>query len=239
MPDIDPAALSRPAVTLSTPVFSTKSLAGTGAGAQKQPKTSQMIPARIDLEPLYAALKSAIGSEQWLVYKETLTEFMIGMYDTSYAESSLTSQGRLSQAECAERIDPILAGPNGDKLHHHNQLIAAMFGNLTREMPDQGLAPWVSANDKPSAGANSKPITGDASERRLKGEVMQLPARDRRRLKELVLNDVRPVPCGRRPTLTRPSTILGKASPTFSQIQVGGLGPTRTYLRVPQAGSTR
>jgi transcriptional coactivator HFI1/ADA1 len=57
-------------------------------------------------------------------------------------------------------------------------------------MPDQGLAPWVSANDKPMAGAGSKPVTGDAAERRLKGEVMQLPARDRRRIKDLVQNDV-------------------------------------------------
>lgn len=57
-------------------------------------------------------------------------------------------------------------------------------------MPDQGLAPWVSANDKPSATTGSKPVSGDAAERRLKGEVMQLPARDRRRIKDLVHNDV-------------------------------------------------
>ncbi len=76
------------------------------------------------------------------------------------------------------------------KEHYHNQLIAAIYGNVTREMPDQGLAPWVSANDKPSAAAGSKPVSGDAAERRLKGEVMQLPARDRRRIKDLVQNDV-------------------------------------------------
>lgn len=57
-------------------------------------------------------------------------------------------------------------------------------------MPDQGLAPWVSANDKPSTAAGSKPVSGDAAERRLKGEVMQLPSRDRRRIKDLVHNDV-------------------------------------------------
>lgn len=54
-----------------------------------------------------------------------------------------------------------------------------------------GLAPWVSANDKPTIGVGAKPVTGDAAERRLKGEVMQLPTRDRRRIKELVNNDVR------------------------------------------------
>lgn len=57
-------------------------------------------------------------------------------------------------------------------------------------MPDQGLAPWVSSNDKPTASA-SKAVTGDAAERRLKGDVMQLPARDRRRIKDLTLNEVR------------------------------------------------
>lgn len=58
-------------------------------------------------------------------------------------------------------------------------------------MPDQGLAPWVSANDKPTTAPAPKPASGDATERRLKGEVMQLPSRDRRRIKDLVQNEVR------------------------------------------------
>lgn len=78
MPDIDPAALSRPAVTLSTPVLATKSLSINATGAAKITKTSQIIPARIDLEPLYGALKAAISSEQWLVYKESIAEFLTG-----------------------------------------------------------------------------------------------------------------------------------------------------------------
>jgi transcriptional coactivator HFI1/ADA1 len=57
-------------------------------------------------------------------------------------------------------------------------------------MPDQGPAPWVTANDKPVAPTGSKPVSGDAAERKLKGEVMQLPARDRRRIKDLIHNDV-------------------------------------------------
>ena len=51
--------------------------------------------------------------------------------------------GRLNQVEYSERIDPILLSANGDKTHLHNQLLAAIYGNLTREMPDQGVAPWV------------------------------------------------------------------------------------------------
>ena len=78
--------------------------------------------------------------------------------------------------------------------HLHNQLIAAIFGNVNRDPPEPGLAPWVSANDKPVV--LSKPISGDAAEQRLKTEVMQMPARDRRRLKEVP--DVRISPLRKR-----------------------------------------
>lgn len=176
MPDIDPAALSsRPSVSLSTPVL--KTITVSTPATQKITKTSQIIPARIDLEPLYTSLKAAIGIEQWNTYKDSTTQFILG---------------RLNQAEYSDRIDPILASPNGEKLHLHNQLLAAIYGNLTREMPDQGLAPWVSANDKPTTNVGAKPVTGDAAERRLKAEVMQLPSRDRRRIKDLALNDFDP-----------------------------------------------
>ncbi|KAI0413820.1 transcriptional regulator of RNA polII, SAGA, subunit-domain-containing protein [Xylaria grammica] len=176
MPDIDPAALSsRPSVSVSTPVL--KTITVSTPATQKITKTSQIIPARIDLEPLYTSLKAAIGIEQWNIYKDSTTQFVLG---------------RLNQVEFSERIDSILASPNGEKVHLHNQLLAAIYGNLTREMPDQGLAPWVSANDKPAANVGAKPVTGDAAERRLKAEVMQLPSRDRRRIKDLALNDFDP-----------------------------------------------
>lgn len=177
MVDINPAALSRPSISLSTPVLSKQSINVSVPSIHKAPKTSQLIPARIDLEPIYTALKASIGAEQWSTYKESITNFLIG---------------RLNQAEFSERIEPILASPDGSKEHLHNQLIAAIYGNVTREMPDQGLAPWVSTNDKPSPATGSKPVSGDATERRLKGEVMQLPARDRRRIKDLAHNDFDP-----------------------------------------------
>ncbi|PHH70234.1 hypothetical protein CDD80_6156 [Ophiocordyceps camponoti-rufipedis] len=177
MPDIDPAALSRPVVTLSTPILSHKTLSISSAGTIRPVKASQIIPARIDLEPVYGPLKAAIGAEQWLIYKETTAEFLTG---------------RLSQAEFSDRMDPLLGGDNGEKDHLHNLLVAALLGNVTREMPDQGIAPWVSANDKPVAPVASKPVTGDAAERRLKGDVMQLPARDRRRIKDLAQMDFDP-----------------------------------------------
>lgn len=78
MPDIDPAALSRPSVLLTTPIM--KSITVQTPSAQKVTKTSQIIPARIDLEPLYTALKAAIGPEQWTIYKDSTTQFILGRW---------------------------------------------------------------------------------------------------------------------------------------------------------------
>lgn len=97
----------------------------------------------------------------------------------------------MNQIELSSRIDHFLITNTGEIEHLHNQLISAIYANTTREMPDQGVASWVSANDKPTTGAGSKPVSGDAAEQRLKTEVMQLPSRDRRRLKDLAQNDVR------------------------------------------------
>lgn len=109
----------------------------------------------------------------------------------SHDNSDYSCTGRLNQNEFSEIIDPIISSPNGDREHLHNQLLTAIYANVTREMPDPGLASWVSANDKPTAGAGSKPVSGDAAERRLKGEVMHLLSRDRRRIKDLQQNEVR------------------------------------------------
>lgn len=94
----------------------------------------------------------------------------------------MSPSGHLDQNELSLQIDHyVCADPNTG--HLHNQLIAAIYGNVLRDVPDQGVAPWVSANDKPTL--LSKPLAGDEAEQRLKREVMQLPARDRRRIKEV------------------------------------------------------
>jgi transcriptional coactivator HFI1/ADA1 len=78
MVDINPAALSRPSISLSTPVLSKQSINVSVPSIHKAPKTSQLVPPRIDLEPIYTALKASIGAEQWTVYKEATTNFFIG-----------------------------------------------------------------------------------------------------------------------------------------------------------------
>ncbi|CZR60470.1 related to transcriptional coactivator HFI1 [Phialocephala subalpina] len=176
MPDIDPAALSRPAIS-TTPILPPKTISSSAPSVPKVSK-SYNVPARIDLEPLYTALKNAIG-EHWATYKESISLFVMG---------------QLNQAELSAKIDPFLITPTGEIEHLHNQLISGIYGNVTREMPELGaIAPWVSANDKPTTGAGSKPVSGDAAEQRLKTEVMQLPSRDRRRLKDLSQNDFDPM----------------------------------------------
>ncbi|KAI4183129.1 MAG: hypothetical protein L6R41_005567 [Letrouitia leprolyta] len=168
MPDIDPAALSRTdsiAPSVPHPLNLSKINGVSQSSSSKAQKTTNA-PQRIDLEPLYTNLKAAIG-DNWTKYKDAISLFILG---------------HLNQNELSLQINPfICADPNTE--HLHNQLIVAIYGNVLRDVPDQGVAPWVSANDKPTL--LSKPLAGDEAEQRLKREIMQLPARDRRRIKEV------------------------------------------------------
>ncbi|DAA78946.1 TPA_exp: Uncharacterized protein A8136_2731 [Trichophyton benhamiae CBS 112371] len=164
---IDPAALTgttdfatvAPASTTTKPVPTGPPI------AQKTTKALISVP-RLDVEPIYTELKSAIG-DGWTEYKQAITLFLLG---------------HLNQNEFTLRAAPLLAvDPKRERLH--NNFVCALLGNLTRDLPDHGVASWVSANDKPTV--VSKPASGDAAEQRLKTEVMQLPPRDRRRLKAI------------------------------------------------------
>lgn len=95
--------------------------------------------------------------------------------------------GGLDQEELSFEVNFFVASDPSVE-HLHNQLVAGIYGNVGRDSPEPGIAPWVSANDKPTI--VSKPVTGDAAEQRLKTEVMQLPGKDRRRLK--VISEVCP-----------------------------------------------
>ncbi|OMP81489.1 Transcriptional coactivator HFI1/ADA1 [Diplodia seriata] len=166
----------------STPTLSAKTLPGlngassTSASGPSAPGASltplkpgtnlkQSAP-RIDIEPLYTALKAQIG-EHWAAYKEAISLFVLG---------------RLNQQELGRRIDWFIA-VDAAREHQHNQLVAAIYANTTRDPPEPGVASWVSANDKPSA--TSKPSSGDAAELRLKTEVKELQGRERKRLKAI------------------------------------------------------
>ncbi|KAE8145414.1 WD40 repeat-like protein [Aspergillus avenaceus] len=205
---IDPAALSR-TESASTTVASSKNAAPNSTANQKSTKALISVP-RLDLEPIYTELKTAIG-DNWAEYKEATTLFLLG---------------QLNQNELSSRVDHIICADQKTE-HLHNNFVCAIIGNLTRDLPDHGVASWVSANDKPSV--VSKPTSGDAAEQRLKTEVMQLPPRDRRRIKAIPERD---------PSETTPNEVeeyhLAKQIKLPSQVpaSAGGLNKTNWELEI-------
>ncbi|KAL9614245.1 MAG: hypothetical protein Q9167_001267 [Letrouitia subvulpina] len=168
MPDIDPAALSRTDSIphqLPNPLPLSRSN-GTSLQSTQRAQKAATTAQRIDYEPLYANLKAAIG-DNWNVYKDALNYFLLGHYN---------------QSELSSRLDSSIIS-DAHTQHLHNQFVAAILANAARDAPDLGVATWVSANDKPTL--LSKPAAGDEAEQKLKREIMGLPARDRRRIKEV------------------------------------------------------
>ncbi len=125
---------------------------------------------RVDVEPLYAAVKGAITDAEWTTYKTCLSSFLLG---------------NLNQEELSFRLSKILSTPALE--HAHNALFVAIYANIWRDPPEAGIASWVSSSDKPSSGAIKG--TGDESEKRLKYEVMQLSRRERKRLKTITAGE--------------------------------------------------
>ncbi|KJF60229.1 transcriptional co-activator [Coccidioides immitis RS] len=170
---INPAALTG-SDSASASVPSAKPPSSSQATTQKTTKALISVP-RLDFEPIYTDLKLAVG-DHWVEYKQAITLFLLG---------------HLNQHEFSRRVDHFLCADA--KLEHlHNNFICSIIGNLTRDLPDHGVASWVSANDKPTV--VSKPASGDAAEQRLKTEVMQLQPKDRRRLKAIPEPDPHSIP---------------------------------------------
>ena len=99
----------------------------------------------------------------------------------------LTGLGELTADEFGDLCDNFIL-VNTATEHAHNTLICAIVFNHCRDPPEPGLATWVSAaSDKAGGASTSKAtVTSDATEQRLKTEIMALPSRDRRRLKAIV-----------------------------------------------------
>jgi transcriptional coactivator HFI1/ADA1 len=130
---------------------------------------------RLDAEPLYNAIKTAISDADWSFYKASISAFLLG---------------NLNQEELTQRLDGILSTPALE--HAHNQFILGIFGNLTRDAPELGVvASWADDKvvGKGSSGAGKGGAGGkggDEEEKRLKTEIMMLPRRERKRLKMVV-----------------------------------------------------
>ncbi|KAF2157878.1 hypothetical protein K461DRAFT_290149 [Myriangium duriaei CBS 260.36] len=166
----------------ATPPLSAKALPGSAILPGKNAKLPTTIP-RIDTEPIYAALKAAIG-EHWTDYKTALSSFLLG---------------KLNQAELTRILTPILssstpsvqngAPPVPSAAHLHNTLLTSLYANaLYRDPPPETTASWVLATDAPSSSTTKTSHTGGANDKiddRNRREVMALAARDRRRIKSV------------------------------------------------------
>jgi transcriptional coactivator HFI1/ADA1 len=135
------------------------------------PQRTERRAPRIDVEPLYVAVKSSISDADWATYKSSISSFLLG---------------NLNQEELSARLDRILVTPALE--HAHNQFIMGIYANVLREPPEPGTASW--ADDKimgkvGGAGAKGSGSQGDEAEKRLKTEVMQIGRRERKRLKAL------------------------------------------------------
>ncbi|KAF2640402.1 hypothetical protein P280DRAFT_490694 [Massarina eburnea CBS 473.64] len=148
----------------TTPTLSSKTLPDMSL-LKSDKKASQPRAPRIDIEPLYTIMKTSISDSDMLIYKASLSSFLLG---------------NLNQEELNQRLDKILTTPALD--HAHNAYFMGIIVNSTRDPPEPGVASWVSS-DKPSSGTVKG--AGDEGEKRLKHEVMQLNRRERKRLKTM------------------------------------------------------
>lgn len=151
------------------------------------PSVGRMLVERINLEPIYAQLKAALG-ESWNDYKAALSAFVKG--GLSQAELSWVLQPLLTPMQI---MIPGVENKVASTLHLHNQLLTAIYSNTLRDAPATEVAPWVVATDKPSSTAKSSGAGGganDKAEERLKREIMHFHPRDRQRIK--ALKDGRP-----------------------------------------------
>ncbi|USW56613.1 Putative transcriptional coactivator Hfi1/Transcriptional adapter 1 [Septoria linicola] len=182
---MNPAELTltiSPSLTKATPATLKN-----GISAATLAPVGRTLVERINLEPIYAQLKTALG-EQWTDYKAAITAFVLGS---------------LNQAELSWVLQPLLSGNaiqtsdlsknTTSTLQLHNQLVTAIYANTLRDAPATEVAPWVVATDKPSSTAKSSGAGGgvnDKAEERLKREIMSLHPRDRQRIK--AVSDVAP-----------------------------------------------
>ncbi|CAK1366808.1 uncharacterized protein RHO25_011543 [Cercospora beticola] len=153
-----------------------------GISAATVPPTGRTLVERINVEPIYAQLKAALG-DQWSDYKATIAAFILG--SLNQAELSWVLQPLLTTLPLASTD---LSRPTASILQLHNQLITAIYANTLRDAPASEVAPWVVATDKPSSTSKSSGAGGganDKTEERLKREIMNIHPRDRQRIKSL------------------------------------------------------
>ncbi|KAF1356422.1 transcriptional regulator of RNA polII, SAGA, subunit-domain-containing protein [Delphinella strobiligena] len=178
LPQLDGLTDTPTSKTLQTPI-----------SAKIGPKNGAMAPPRIDTEPIYTALKAALG-EGFGTYRDGVAGFVLGKLNQ--AELTQILSRLLSQAPSASTSTSTESKEAKliSTVHLHNQLICALHANIFREPPPDTIAPWVLAPDDAAnltqhSKAGAAGGAANEAEERLKREVMALSARDRRRIKNL------------------------------------------------------
>jgi transcriptional coactivator HFI1/ADA1 len=201
----------------TTPTLATKNLPSPSPALRPERKITAP---RIDIEPLYTAIKSAISDADWTIYKSSISQFLLG---------------NLNQEELSSKLDRILSTPALE--HAHNQFVLSIYANSFRDAPEPGTASW--ADDKvvgKSGGAGGKAghNQGDETEKRLKHEVMQLPRRERKRLKTLQENPYDAFANG----MAEYHDMRRIRQPDTGPASAGGFQKTSTYIASSAQGST-
>lgn len=148
---------------------------------------------RVNVEPMYKQLQKVLGKD-WEAYRTALKDFALG--NLSQTELSYFLQPMFVNAAAAAAASTTTSSSSSTALEAfrtpaavtnlHNSFFVSVYSNCQRDPPPTEVAPWVVATDKPtttakSAGAGSG--ANDKVEERLRHEVMQVHARDRKRIK--------------------------------------------------------
>lgn len=125
-----------------------------------------------------------------------------------------------------------------ETIHLHNKLLSAIHKNALCDHPDTPVAPWVSANDKPTT--TVKQPSGDVHDQRLRSEVMNLPPRTRFRLKNIADDPATPITTSlstlahsKRPHLTT-TTDISAAQPAPAGMTLPSAAPAPSLNKDPE-----
>lgn len=144
---------------------------------------------RVNVEPMYKQLQKALGKDME-AYRNALKDYMMGnmsQKELSYfiqplfVTAAATAASAPANSAATETFRTAAAITN-----LHNAFFISVCSNCQRDPPPSEVAPWVVATDKPAATAKSAGAgsgTNDKFEERLRSEVMQVHARDRKRIK--------------------------------------------------------
>lgn len=135
------------------------------------PLTARLIKdsSRIDVDSLMNEFRRELGPSKWEKYRDSLTHFLMG---------------KLSRPELVKCLKENL-GLSSYAMRNHNTLVLSLLANACREAPpgtESSLAEWKAT----TRGGKSRHAQIDSTNDRMHKEILSLPARERRRIKNII-----------------------------------------------------